>query len=118
MPLRWPRELTLEDVPEEMVRGIPAAVSYGCAAQDAELIPLSDIRGPSRKLNAEALEHLIRRIRDHADIDPATIFHNGKVANLLDGMHRWRLSIACGFTHLPCRRVSREDAELLYRYTE
>src|ERR1700684_2605728 len=99
MPPREPRELNVEDVPQEMVRGIPAAVSYRCGAQDAELIPLSEIRGPTRKLNVEALGRLIRSIRENSDIDPAAVFHHGGVTNLLDGMHRWRLSAACGFTH-------------------
>ena len=42
----------------------------------------------------------------------------GEQAALLDGMHRWRISLAAGFTHLPCLCKSRDDAEVAYGYVD
>jgi ParB-like chromosome segregation protein Spo0J len=42
----------------------------------------------------------------------------GARAILLDGTHRWRISLAAGYTHLPCLCVSSDEAEGGYGYVD
>jgi hypothetical protein len=119
------RPLTLDGVPDELLaefglrRGGATLPSYRWADAAAVLVPLADITGPlQRKLNEESVRSLLRGIRDGADLPPVVVFREpgAQTAALLDGLHRVRVSIALGFVAIPALMISRDAAELGYRY--
>jgi hypothetical protein len=111
--MRERRPLTLDSVPPELVAGISAAKSYLCTESDAILVPLRAVRGPIRKLNREALERLAAWLREGTSIEPIIVYMKGDEAILYDGMHRWQISRAAGFTHIPCRYLETWEAQYL-----
>jgi hypothetical protein len=125
-PRPWERSLTLSDVPESQLaelglwRGWATEASYRCADPAAFLTPLAELVGPpARRLNRETLASILAAIRDGAALPPVVVFRepDAATATLLDGMHRWRVSLALGFSSIPCTQPSRDDAKLCYRYT-
>jgi hypothetical protein len=112
--MRERRALTLDSVPTELLAGIARATSYRCEAPDAVFVPIEKVRGPGgRKLNREALESLATGLRAEAAMEPVPAYLKDDEARLADGLHRYRISLAAGFTHLPCRRIADwEAAEL------
>jgi hypothetical protein len=121
---RVKRLLTLDSISNELLAefslacGSVAAPSYRCTDPNAVLMPLVEIIAPDRKLNEGALRRLLSGVRDDADLPPVVIFREpgAATATLLDGLHRFRLSLALGFTLIPATQPSRDDAELCYRY--
>jgi ParB-like nuclease family protein len=117
--MRGPRALALDSVPPDLLEGVAPGASYRCDSPEAILVPLAAVRGPiSRKLNREALESLAAALRSGAALPPVAVYMKGEQAILLDGMHRWRISLAAGFTHLRCLCKSRDAAELGYGYVD
>jgi hypothetical protein len=119
------RTLTLDEVHAELLAelglaGDSASTShYSCSDSPALLTPLAEVVGPAdRKLNREALISILTAIRDDVPLPPVVVFREpgASTATLLDGVHRWRASLALGFSSIPCTQPSREDAELCYRY--
>ena len=119
------RLLTLDGVSDSLLaeygftRGAASALSYPCTDSTATLVPLLDLIVPPRKLNAEAVRDLLAVLRDGAALDPVPVFRDpgATQATLLDGVHRWHVSRALGFSSIPCTYLSREDAEVGYRYS-
>jgi hypothetical protein len=119
------RLLTLDGVPDSLLaeygftRGAASAsTSYPCTDSTAALVPLLDVIVPGRKLNKEAVRDLLAVLRDGAALDPVSVFREpgATQATLLSGLHRWHVSKALGFAAIPCTYLSREDAEVGYRY--
>jgi hypothetical protein len=118
------RLLTLDSVSDELLaefgiaRGKVTARNYRCTDPSTAFVPLADIIGPNRKLSEDALRSLLSGVRDGAALPPVVIFREpgAATATLLDGLHRYRLSLALGFALIPTIEPSREDAELCYRY--
>ncbi len=119
------RRLTLDGVPDSLLaeygftRGAASAASYPCTDPSATLLPLTELIVPvGRRLNAEAVRDLLAVLRDGAALDPVAVFREpGEAqASLLDGLHRWHVSQALGFPSIPCIFLSREDAEVGFRY--
>jgi hypothetical protein len=83
------------------------------------LVQLLDVTGPKyRLLNEAAVRSLLRGVSDGDVIPPVVVYRDAaaSVVTLLDGFHRWRISLALGFTDIPCKLVTSEVAELVYRY--
>jgi hypothetical protein len=115
--IRPQRPLTLDAVPRDLIEGIAPAASYRCDVPGIELVPLGLVRGPkARKLHRETLESLADGLRCAANIPPVIAYMNGEHADILDGTHRWRISCAAGFTHLPCQLIPLWEAEAGFRY--
>ncbi len=118
------RSLTLDDIPNNLLaeyglqRGGATVPSYRCTNPQAILVPIAEITAPVRKLNECTLRCLLRGIHDGDDIPPIVIFREpgAPTAQLLDGLHRWRISLTLGFASIPATQPSRDDAELCYRY--
>jgi hypothetical protein len=112
------RPLTLDDVSNELlaeyglVRGSSTAASYCCTDPSAISVPLTDVIGPKRRLNEDSVRNLLRGLRDGADIPPVEVYYDPDDAtvNLTDGLHRWRVSLALGFSSIPCKPVQRAFA--------
>ncbi len=78
----------------------------------AVLVPIADVRGvPGRKLNREELASSLRGFRDGAYFKPVPAYHDAKarVFDLRDGTHRWRCSLAYGFTQIPCLLLTLDE---------
>jgi hypothetical protein len=108
------RLLTLDSISGELLaefvlaRGSLTAASYRCTDPTALLVALAQVTGPDRKLNEDALRRLLCGVRDGADLPPVVIFREPQAATatLLDGLHRYRLSLALGFTLIPAIQPS------------
>lgn len=119
------RLLTLDGVPDDLlaecglVRGGASTVSYCCTDPSAVLVPIVEITGPEhRKLNEDAVRSLLQGIRDGAVLPPVVVFREpgAPTAALLDGLHRWRISLALGFLAIPAMQPTRDAADLGYGY--
>ena len=116
--------LTLDNVPDDLLteyerwRGAADAASYLCTDPLAALVPIAEITTPVRKLNTDVLRSLLRGIRDGDCLPAVVVFREpGAVtAALLDGLHRYWVSVALNFALIPAKQPSREDAELVYCY--
>jgi ParB-like chromosome segregation protein Spo0J len=66
-----------------------------------------------RKLIRDTLVNILNGFRHGQSIPPVEVFYEPKTDELvlLDGMHRWRASLAYGFAELPCLMMTREWAE-------
>jgi hypothetical protein len=113
---RVKRLLTLDSISNELLaefglaRGTVTVTSYRCTDPTAVLVALARVTGPDRRL--------LSGVRDGAALPPVVIFREpgAATATLLDGLHRYRLSLALGFTLIPAIQPTRDDAELCYRY--
>jgi len=117
--------LSLGDIPDEFLagcglrRGGATESSFGCDDPDAFLVAVGDVFGPrDRSLDATRLRRLLRGIHQGASLPPIIVFREpgARMATLLDGMHRWRASVALGFASIPATQPSREDAVRSYQY--
>jgi ParB-like chromosome segregation protein Spo0J len=96
------------------------SASYRCSDVNAVHVPVEEIIAPfGRKLNEQALRKVLAGIREDAAIDPVVVFHEPGASRtfLLDGMHRWRVSVNLQYLVIPCRFVTREEAEVSYGYS-
>jgi hypothetical protein len=115
------RVLTLDDVTDELlaecglVRGAASTASYRCTEPTTVLLPTAKVIGPPRrKLN----HNILNGFRHGHSIPPVEVFYEPETDELilLDGMHRWRTSLAYGFAELPCLMMDRDWAEVCRRY--
>ena len=97
--------------------------AYRCDDAGAVLIRLVDIRGPQigpgrRGYDPERLRSLVAAIARGTSLPPVPVFRESSDvrAVLLDGAHRFAVSIAYGCVEIPCELVARDEAELRYRY--
>jgi hypothetical protein len=77
------------------------------------LVPIEELIGPvARKLNREVLADILQGFHDGADINAVVAYRDASVGvvDLLNGVHRWRASLAYGFTHIPCLLVTLTEA--------
>ena len=111
--------LTLAEVPDTLLAGYGLrhgwanGGSYQYTDSNAVLLPLAEIDGPMhRLLNEKRLRSLLQGIRDRVALPPVVVFKREDVstAQLIQGMHRWRLSQALGFTMIPCITLSPHEA--------
>jgi len=89
------------------------------------LVPVAEIRGPAirpggRGLVLERLRPILAAIARDEALPPVPIYRGpeGPQAVLLDGAHRFSVSVAFGFQEIPCLHVERQDAEVLYGYPD
>lgn len=99
--------------------------SYRCDDPAAVLVPLGElippILGPDRRgLTPSRLRRILEAIATGQSLDAIPVYREdgAKCATILGGTHRYFASEKCGFSSIPCMELSREDAELLYRYPE
>jgi hypothetical protein len=113
------RLLTLDDVPDELLsecglqRGAARTAAYHCMDTTAELLPIAKMLGPpGRQLNRDALARILQGFRERATLPPVLAYHDAHrdVFDLIQGTHRWRCSLAYGFTRLPCLLVTLPEA--------
>jgi hypothetical protein len=121
------RILTLDDVTDDLLaecglnRGAASAPSYRCAEPTAVLLPTAKVIGPGRrKLNRDVLVNILNGFRQGHNIPPVEVFYEPQADELilLDGMHRWRASLAYGFAEIPCLMMTREWAEEFRGYVQ
>jgi len=115
------RALTLDGVPDSLLaeygfrRGAVTAVSYHCADKQAALVPTAEVvaKRPDRKLNEQTVRDILCAIRDGTALPPIIVFRPPGVrcARLVDGTHRWRVSVALGFPMIPCLLLNRDEAD-------
>lgn len=87
----------------------PEASSYRCNNSSAALVPLSDIQTPPARTAIEPTraQAILAAIRRGEALPPVTVTQPAGVApdfRLHDGFHRYHLSAALGFTHIPVQR--------------
>jgi hypothetical protein len=112
------RESVPGSVPAELLpdrglwRGSAGAASFRCTDPQAVLLPIAEITPPARNLNPEVMRSLLRAVRDSDDIPPVIVFRErlAVTAELLDGLHRYWVSVALNFALIPAIEPSR-DAE-------
>ena len=93
--------------------GGTTAVSYRCNDQNVVLELLAEIRGPAQRLlNEASLRYHLGLIRDRLSIEPVWVYRalGAPTATLVDGVHRWRLSLALGYAKIPCRHLTKDEA--------
>lgn len=92
--------------------------SYRCTRPGATFVPTVELTwSRDSPLSEERVRSILTGIRDNVDMPPAVAFRergDGRTVVLLDGLHRVRVSIAVGLTHVPCRLVDRSVAEFAY----
>lgn len=103
--------------------GCATTPAYRCDHAGAVLIRLVDIRGPQigpgrRGYDPERLRSVVAAIATGVSLPPVPVFResSGVPAVLLDGAHRFAVSIAYGYVEIPCELVARDMAELGYCY--
>jgi hypothetical protein len=119
------RPLTLYTISDELlaecglVRDAATATSYRCTDPSALYLLLGNMIVPqSRKLNEAALKRILLGFRDGDNIPPVEAFYEPRTTHfhLLDGVHRWRASLAFGFPQIPCELKTRDFAEVARGY--
>jgi ParB-like nuclease family protein len=117
------RPLSLVEIPEAMLAeyGLKpgSASSYRYDDPTAKPVWISDVLAPqNRGLNEEAVRSLLSGVRDHAALPPVVVVAEGvaKQVTLLDGLHRYQVSVALGFRSIPCIQVSLDEAVDVYGY--
>jgi ParB-like chromosome segregation protein Spo0J len=88
-------------------------MAYVCSDPGAALVPIAKLNGsPDRKLNRDDLARILRGFRDSDAIPPVQVYHDAQVDlfDLIHGQHRWRASLAYGFTRIPCLMLSLDEA--------
>jgi ParB-like nuclease domain len=88
-------------------------------------IPVTSVLGPTiapggRGYKVERLRNILAAIAAGKPLPPVPIYLepvDGRVI-LLDGAHRLAASAACGYPEIPCRPVTRSEAEEFYRYPD
>jgi hypothetical protein len=91
--------------------------SYRCDDPVANLVPIRDILAPmGRGLNEDVVRQLLNGIKGAASIPPVIVVSEGfkQQVALLDGLHRFRVSLALGYPMVPCQHVPLETAKSRY----
>jgi hypothetical protein len=117
------RPLSLRAISEAMLAeyGLKpgGADSYRCDDLTARPFWISNVLAPQgRGLNEEAVRSLLRGVRDRAALPPVVVVAEGvaELVTLLDGLHRYQVSIALGFRSISCVQVSADEAVDGYGY--
>lgn len=117
------RPLNLREIPGALLAeyGLKpgGADSYRCDDPAARPVWIGNVLAPQgRGLNEEVVRSLLSGVRDRADLPPVVVVAEGVVeqVTLLDGLHRYRVSVALGFRSIPCIRVSVAEAVDGYGY--
>jgi len=114
------RTLTLDCVPDDLLAecglrpGGASAPSYRCTDVSAILVPVASVIGRmDRKLNRDDLARILRGFRDGAPMPAILVFCETEPPgiHLIHGAHRWRASLAFGFTQIPAILLERWEAE-------
>jgi hypothetical protein len=120
----------LYDVPAKLLaefglRPSGATVSsYRCNDPNSVLVPVGElippVLGVRRGLDPKRLHSVLAAIAGGTALAPLPVFREigAPRATILDGAHRYYVSVAYGFTSVPCEFISRDDAEVSYRYPE
>ena len=88
---------------------VPTAASYCSSDSAANLLPLTDIQAPLGRtaIDAERAKAILSAVRQDNELPPITVTQPAGLApsfRLHDGFHRYHLSAALGFTHVPVQR--------------
>ena len=101
------------------------APSYRCDDPAAVLVPIGKLippkLGPDRRsLVRERLRRVLASIAAGQPLDAIPVFREdgAQCATILDGAHRYFASVKCGFSSIPCKELSRDAAELGFRYPD
>ena len=99
--------------------------SFRCEHADVAFVPIAQIRGPTiapgkRGLDRDRLSSIISGIAGGVALPPVPVCWEaeGSKAVLLDGAHRFAVSIAYGFCEIPSLILSIEEARDGYNYPE
>ena len=99
------------------------APSYRCDDPAAVRIPVGElippILGPNRRgLMPKRLRRVLELIATGQPLDAIRVYREdcARCATILDGTHRFFVSVKCGFSSIPCKELSRSDAVLRFRY--
>ena len=99
------------------------ATSYRCNDAAAVQVPVGRIRGPviapgRRGYTLERLRNVLAGIAAGADLPPVPVYFEpaDDTVYLLDGAHRLAVTAALGFAEIPCKPVTRDEAETFYNY--
>ena len=119
----------LFSVPDAMLRSYGLrrnasdSVAYYCVEPGAVMVPVVELRGPTiapgvRGLERRRLERVIRDLSRGEPLSAIPLYREpgAALATVLDGVQRLAVLTALGFRAVWCRYVSRNDAELFYRY--
>lgn len=110
------RSLTLDDVPDDL------RTEYGWRDRSRPPLhrPLPQCSCPWRTCGGCRVANsivrnwasILRGFRDGAYFKPVPVYHDAKarVFDLRDGTHRWRCSLAYGFTQIPCLLLTLDEA--------
>lgn len=101
--------------------GGAATPCYRCDDPRAVRVAIQRIRGPTiapgrRGLDADRLRPLVRGIAEHASIPAVPVYQEPGDTVLLDGAHRLAVSLAYGYTEIPCQPETSDEAEGRYGY--
>ena len=91
--------------------------SYRCDDSTARLVSIRDILAPmGRGLNEDVVRQLLSGIKSAVSIPPVIVVPEGfkQQVALLDGLHRFRVSLALGYPIVPCQYISLERAKDVY----
>jgi hypothetical protein len=95
---------------------------YRCDDEGAVLVPVKQIRGPiigpgKRGLDEQRLRSILSGIALDVAMPAVPVYPepDGDTV-LLDGAHRFAVSLAYGFRELPCQPLTRDQAEGSYGY--
>lgn len=121
----------LYDVPADLLAefglqpGCATAPSYRCDDPGAVLVPTDELIPPilapgRRGLAPDRLRQVLKAIADVRPLPAMPVFREAGAqrATILDGAHRYYVSVACGFASVPCVALSHDDAEVLYGYPD
>lgn len=116
------RPLTLTAVPAEMIAefGLQSIVqpSYRCDETAIELIGITRVLAPQRRmLNEAATRSILKAVADGSPMPPVDVVREiPDQVTLLDGMHRYVISLQLGFPSIPCRVFTEVEAADKYGY--
>lgn len=100
-------------------RGVVALSAYSCADSDAVLISLAELRVPAhRGLAPDRLRRILLAVSTRKPLPAVPLFREPNCAIVLDGMHRYAVAAAVGYSSLPCLSLPLEEARDIYLYPE
>ena len=116
MQFRVPRHDLVVDVPEEWWKATTSSIGISmgphyCAAGDSIVVPIQDVEPPLRDggkiwfRNRDSVVQILDGMRSGEELPPIQVWSREKTNSsryiVRDGLHRFYLSIAVGFTAIP-----------------
>lgn len=99
--------------------------SFRCESAGIAFVPIAQIRGPTiapgkRGLDRDRLDSIISGIAAGVALPPVPVYWEAEESKavLLDGAHRFAVSIVYGFCEMPSLILSIEEARDGYNYPE